>query len=89
MWQDPALSIINFAFVLTLTPAILQNFKLKEVKGQSILTYSSTSILLTIMCYIFFTLNMNLSSIATAGTAIAWYILWGQKIYYTKKGDSL
>jgi hypothetical protein len=85
MWQDTALSIINFAFILTLIPAIIQNFRLKEVRGQSIITYSSTAFLLTIMCYIFYTLDLALSAVATAGTAVTWYILLGQKIYYSKK----
>lgn len=85
MWQDTALSIINFAFILTLLPAIIHNYRIKEVKGQSIITYSSTAILLTIMCYIFYTLDLSLSALATAGTAITWYILLGQKIHYSRE----
>jgi len=85
MWQDTALSIINFAFILTLIPAIIQNFRLKEVKGQSIITYSSTAILLTIMSYIFYTLDLALSALATGGTAVTWYILLGQKIHYSRR----
>ena len=85
MWQDTALSIINFGFVLTLLPAIYHNYRLKEVKGQSFLTYSSTAILLTIMCYIFYTLDLLLSAIATGGTAVTWFILLGQKIYYARE----
>ncbi len=83
VWQDTALSIINFGFILTLIPAIVQNYKNKDVKGQSLLTYVSTAILLSIMAYLFFTLDLWLSSVATAGTAVTWYILLYQKIVYS------
>lgn len=83
VWQDTALSIINFGFILTLIPAIVQNYKNKDVKGQSLLTYVSTAVLLSIMAYLFFTLDLWLSSVATAGTAVTWYILLHQKIVYS------
>jgi len=83
VWQDTALSIINFGFILTLIPAIVQNYKNKDVKGQSLLTYVSTAILLSIMAYLFLTLELWLSSVATAGTAVTWYILLYQKIVYS------
>jgi uncharacterized membrane protein YidH (DUF202 family) len=83
VWQDTALSIINFGFVLTLIPAILQNYKNKDVKGQSLVTYVSTAVLLSIMAYLFLTLELWLSSVATAGTAVTWYILLYQKIVYS------
>ena len=83
VWQDTALSIINFGFILTLIPAIFQNYKNKDVKGQSLLTYVSTAVLLSIMAYLFLTLELWLSSVATAGTAVTWYILLYQKIVYS------
>jgi len=83
VWQDTALSIINFGFILTLIPAILQNYKNKDVKGQSLLTYVSTAVLLSIMAYLFLTLELWLSSFATAGTAVTWYILLYQKMVYS------
>ena len=83
VWQDTALSIINFGFILTLMPAIIRNYKNKDVKGQSLATYLSTAILLSIMAYLFSTLELWLSSIATAGTAITWYILLYQKVAYS------
>jgi uncharacterized membrane protein YidH (DUF202 family) len=83
VWQDTALSIINFGFILTLIPAILQNYKNKDVKGQSLVTYVSTAVLLSIMAYLFLTLELWLSSVATAGTAVTWYILLYQKIVYS------
>lgn len=83
VWQDTALSIINFGFILTLIPAILQNYKNKDVKGQSLVTYVSTAVLLSIMSYLFLTLELWLSSVATAGTAVTWYILLYQKIVYS------
>lgn len=83
VWQDTALSIVNFGFIITLIPAIIQNYKDKNVKGQSFITYISTAILLSFMSYLFFTLELWLSSLATAGTAITWYILLYQKIVYS------
>mgnify|MGYP006279073299 CR=1 FL=1 len=85
MWQDTALSVINFGFILTLIPAIVHNFKYKDVGGQSLITYISTALLLSIMSFIFFTLDLFLSAVATAGTAVAWYILLSQKIVFSKK----
>ena len=83
VWQDTALSIINFGFIVTLIPAIIHNFKNKDVKGQSLITYVSTALLLSLMSYLFLSLDLLLSSIATAGTAITWYILLYQKIAYS------
>jgi len=85
MWQDTALSVINFGFILTLIPAIYNNYKIKDVGAQSLLTYVSTAALLTIMSYIFLTLDLWLSAVATAGTAVTWYILLSQKLLYTSK----
>lgn len=82
VWQDTALSIINFGFILTLIPAIIQNYKNRDVKGQSVLTYVSTAVLLSFMSYLFFSLELWLSSVATLGTAITWYILLYQRIMY-------
>jgi uncharacterized membrane protein YidH (DUF202 family) len=83
VWQDTALSIINFGFILTLIPAIIHNYKNQDVKGQSVITYVSTAILLSFMAYLFLTLELWLSSVATAGTAVTWYILLYQKIVYS------
>ena len=80
MWQDTALTVINFLFILTLIPAIVRNFRLKDVKSQSFYTYGSTAILLTVMSFIFFTLEFLLTTLSTCGTAITWYILTYQKI---------
>lgn len=83
VWQDTALSIINFGFILTLIPAIVHNYKNKDVKGQSFTTYISTAVLLSIMSFLFYTLDLWLSSVATAGTAVTWYILLYQKLVYS------
>jgi hypothetical protein len=83
MWQDQVLTVINFCFILTLVPAVLKNYRYKDVESQSILTYSATAVLLSLMCFIFWTLNLTLSSIATGGTALVWYILTYQKIKYS------
>jgi hypothetical protein len=82
-WQDVVLTIINFGFMVTAIPAILRNYQLKEAKSQSLSMYLSTAILLTVMAYVFFTLDMLLSSVSTAGTGIMWYILTYQKVKYS------
>jgi hypothetical protein len=83
MWQDTVLTIINFGFILTLLPAVFRNFQMKEMQSQSFSTYCSTALLLTAMVYIFFTLELYLSSISTGGTALMWYVLTYQKIKYS------
>lgn len=83
-WQDIMLTIINFCFIITVIPAIVRNYKLKEVTSQSLSMYLSTAILLTVMAYVFFTIDMVLSSLSTAGTGIMWYILTYQKIIYSR-----
>ena len=89
MWQDTLLGVINFGFVITLLPAIIRNYRLKNVEGQSLATYVSTSVLLTIMSLIFITLDLLLSAVATAGTAVTRYILLYQKIRYSSKNSLL
>jgi uncharacterized membrane protein len=83
-WQDLVLTIINFGFIVTAIPAIMRNYQLKEAKSQSLSMYLSTAVLLTVMAYVFFTLDMLLSSVSTAGTGIMWYILTYQKLHYSK-----
>jgi hypothetical protein len=83
-WQDLVLTIINFGFMVTAIPAIMRNYRLKEAKSQSLSMYLSTAVLLTVMAYVFFTLDMLLSSVSTAGTGIMWYILTYQKVQYSK-----
>jgi len=82
-WQDIVLTIINFGFMVTAIPAILRNYQLKEAKSQSLSMYLSTAVLLTVMAYVFFTLDMLLSGVSTAGTGIMWYILTYQKVKYS------
>jgi uncharacterized membrane protein len=83
-WQDLVLTIINFGFMVTAIPAIMRNYQLKEAKSQSLSMYLSTAVLLTVMAYVFFTLDMLLSSVSTAGTGIMWYILTYQKVKYSE-----
>ena len=83
MWQDSALTLINFGFIITLIPAVIRNFKLKDVQGQSFYTYFSTAVLLSILVYVFFTLELILSSVSTGLTAIMWYVLTYQKLRYS------
>lgn len=83
-WQDVVLTIINFGFMVTAIPAIQRNYQLKEAKSQSLSMYLSTAILLSVMAYVFSTLDMLLSCISTAGTGIMWFILTYQKVKYSK-----
>ena len=83
-WQDFVLTFINFGFMITAIPAILRNYHYKEAKSQSLSMYFTTALLLSVMAYVFFTLDMLLSSISTAGTGIMWYILTYQKMKYSK-----
>jgi hypothetical protein len=83
-WQDVVLTIINFGFMITAIPAVQRNYQLKEAKSQSLSMYLSTAILLSVMAYVFFTLDMLLSCSSTAGTGIMWYILTYQKVKYSK-----
>ncbi len=84
MWQDYALSLISACFIITLIPAVLRNYKLKDVKGQSIHTYLSTALLLTLMSGVYFSMEFYLSGITASGTGLMWYILSYQKIKYSK-----
>lgn len=83
-WQDIVLTLINFGFLITAIPAIYRNYQHKEAKSQSLSMYLITAILLSVMAYVFLTLDMLLSCISTAGTGIMWYLLTYQKIIYSK-----
>lgn len=83
-WQDIVLSAINFGFIVTVVPAVIRNYQFKEVKSQSLLMYLSTAVLLTVMAYVFSTLNLYMSSASTLGTGIMWFILTAQKILYSR-----
>ena len=83
MWQDYAISIISFCFIITLIPAVVRNYRLKQVIGQSIFTYLPTAILLTLMALVYLTIKFYYGSITTTGTAVMWYILSYQKIHYS------
>jgi hypothetical protein len=84
LWQDVALTVINFGFILTMIPAFIKNYKTKEVGSQSFVTYFSTSVLLVIMAYVFYTLQLDLSCIATAGTGVMWILVTYQKVIYSR-----
>jgi hypothetical protein len=83
-WQDFVLTFINFGFMITAILAILRNYRLKETRSQSLSMYLSTAILLSVMAYVFFTIDMILSCISTAGTGIMWFILTYQKMIYSE-----
>jgi len=82
-WQDIVLTMINFGFIITVIPAVVRNYQLKEVRGQSLSMYLSTALLLAVMAAVFFTLTFYLTCASTAGTAIMWFILTYQKLKYS------
>ena len=82
-WQDIVLTMINFGFIITVIPAVVRNYQLKEVRGQSLSMYLSTALLLAVMAAVFFTLAFHLTCASTAGTAIMWFILTYQKLKYS------
>jgi VIT1/CCC1 family predicted Fe2+/Mn2+ transporter len=84
-WQDIVLTIINFGFLITAVPAIIRNYRHKEAKSQSFSMYFATAVLLSVMAYVFLTLDLLFSCISTAGTGIMWFILTYQKIIYSKE----
>jgi hypothetical protein len=83
MWQDLVLTIINFGFMITAIPAITRNYQMKEAKSQSLSMYLSTAVLLSVMAYVFFTLDLFYSCVSTAGTGLLWFVLTFQKIKYS------
>jgi hypothetical protein len=83
-WQDFVLTFINFGFMITAIPAIIRNHQHKEAKSQSLSMYLVTAILLSVMAYVFLTLDMLLSCLSTAGTGVMWFILTYQKMIYSK-----
>jgi hypothetical protein len=85
MWQDTALTIINFGFIISTIPAIIKNYQLKNSRSQSLITYLSTAILLMVMAGVFETLQLYLSSISTFGSSCIWFVLSYQKIRYGKQ----
>jgi hypothetical protein len=82
MWQDTALTLINFVFIATVLPALILNYKTKNATGQSLIMYLSTAILLVLMAVVFQTLNLFWSMISTLGNAVVWTILTIQRIIY-------
>ncbi|MFA5103389.1 MAG: hypothetical protein WC525_09580, partial [Candidatus Thermoplasmatota archaeon] len=74
----------NFGFMITAIPAIIRNYQHREAKSQSLSMYLVTAILLSVMAYVFLTLDMLLSCLSTAGTGIMWFILTYQKVIYSK-----
>ncbi len=85
MWQDTALTLINFVFIATVLPAIILNYKTKNATGQSLIMYLATALLLVLMALVFQTLNLFWSMISTLGNAIVWTILTLQRLTYNKK----
>jgi hypothetical protein len=83
MWQDIVLTIINLGFMINAIPAIIRNYQHKEAQSQSLIMYLSTAVLLSVMAYVFYTLDLLSSCLSTAGTGLMWFILTFQKIKYS------
>lgn len=83
LWQDIVITAVNIIFSLALFPQVYYGFK--EKKGS--ITYATsvpTFIGLYILCFVFFTLNLFLSTIICALTGTLWLILFIQKLKYGK-----
>lgn len=73
MWQDYIFTIGSFVFIIALIPSILSKDK------PAIASSISTALVLTIFSFTYFSLSLWLTTITTAGTAMAWHILAFQK----------
>jgi len=82
MWQDTALTLINFVFIATVLPALILNHRTKNTTGQSLIMYLSTALLLILMAAVFYTLDLFWSMVSTLGNAVVWSILTIQRLIY-------
>lgn len=73
-WQDTVLMIGNLFFFIALIPSIM------SVNKPSKWTSLTTAIILSIFCIIYFTLSLTHATIGSAVTAVAWWILYFQKV---------
>lgn len=73
-WQDAVLMVGNIIFFVALIPSIIGKDK------PSKWTSFTTALTLTIFTATYFTLSLTYATIATALTAIAWWVLFFQKL---------
>lgn len=73
MWQDYAITAIQFAFIGALLPAVV------GVNKPDKLTSAMNSALLYILALIFLTLSMHVSAISSAMVGVVWTVLLIQK----------
>ena len=83
VWQDTVISIINAVFVVSLLPQAYNGFKQK--KGYiTAATSVPTFIGLYVMAFCTFTLELYYSTATIALCATIWFILFIQRILYSK-----
>ena len=73
-WQDIVLTLGNMLFLIALIPSIVS--KDKPSHWTSLLTAST----LTIFTFTYFMLSLTYATYPVGGTAIAWWILFFQKV---------
>jgi len=83
MWQDIVISIISVTAGIALIPQVTTGFKTKR-KTISVFTALITFIGLYILSFVYFTLNLNFSTIITLITGTLWLILFIQSVIYNK-----
>lgn len=75
MWQDQVIAAGQWFFVAALLPSILD----KDGKP-SLWTSASTAVILTIFGGTFLTLDMKAAGYSSMASALAWWILFFQKL---------
>jgi hypothetical protein len=79
LWQDYVFAVGSFIFSIALIPAIISKDK------PPISTSLTTGIILAVFIFCYASLGLWLSACSGSLTAIAWFILFFQKIYQNKK----
>ena len=79
IWQDAVIGIGNWIFVLALIPSIISN------KKPAIATSLITAVVVTVIAYCFFTLELYHSMISSVAVGVCWWVLFLQ-VMLKKKG---
>jgi uncharacterized protein with PQ loop repeat len=84
MWQDIGISIIAILFNIALVPQIIYGVKTKR-KTIATSTATLTSLGAYFIAYIYFTLELYVSTAIQSIGATLWFVLLIQSIKYRKK----
>ncbi len=83
-WQDLVLTIVNFVFSISLIPQVYHGFKAK-VGPIQYHTSVPTFVGLCVVTATYLSLNLYLSSVMAGLTALLWFTLCLQRVYYHGK----